>query len=50
MVFMLKKFWQNEFSMQYLQCNEQIDKKYSVVVAFKLYRGVVMSLLCLISI
>ena len=22
MVFLLKKFWQNEFSMQYLQCNE----------------------------
>jgi hypothetical protein len=27
--------------MQYLQSNESIDKKYSVVVANKLFRGVV---------
>jgi len=42
---MRKIFWQNGISMQYLQCNEQKDKKYSVVVANKLFRGVVMPLL-----
>jgi len=31
--------------MQYLQCNDAINSKYSVVVADKLARGIVMLLL-----